>query len=135
VKTEGTFDVTLMRIAAMAGAYEAFTATLDHENIEFLKQHRDWDRERVLSITPEQMEEPTLWVLVNSDEHLLIDGTHLLLARADHGLFEFRGYMARLNQVIRPDPNEMWFNPNHQWGQIEIRDGVLYDRATGKRIE
>jgi hypothetical protein len=131
--TEGEFDVTLMRLAAPV-MYEPFTSDLTPEIVECIKKTRDWERSRILEITREQMDEPSLWVLLPCNEHLLIDGTHRLLARATAGLTKFDGYMARYDQVIRVDQNLMYTNPNHDWGRIEIRGGKLYDRETGKQF-
>lgn len=132
--TEGEFDVTLMNMAARAGHYELFTAPLDHELVEKIKQIRDWDIDRVMKLTKEQIDEPTLWVLTNNNQHLLIDGTHRLLARATAGFDEFHGYLAPMNKIIRPHRDMMFTNPNHDWGRMEIRDGGIYDRMTGIKI-
>lgn len=133
--TAGEFDVTAMRLIAEF-AYEKFSSDLHHELVDQIKRTRDWDQERINNLTIEEAIIPTLWVHDNSDHpHILIDGTHRLIAGFERFKFKiFRGYMARLDQVIRPDFENMAHRPEHDWGRIVVKDGILYDRATGRKI-
>jgi hypothetical protein len=129
----GTFDVTLMNEVAPY-LYQRFQADITPDLISQVKATRDWDAERVANITIEEVLQPTLWILDTSDNtHILIDGTHRIIASLERFKFaKFHGYMATLADAIRPANNLI---ASHDWGRIEVKNGKLYNRETGKEIK
>lgn len=131
----GTFDVSLMNKVAPF-LYERFNSDITADLIANIKASRDWEQERVNSLTLGETLQPTLWILDTSDNtHILIDGTHRLIASLERFKFTaFKGYMATLATAIRPGSNT-YINPAHDWGRMAVKNGKLYNRETGEEIQ
>lgn len=131
----GSFDITLMRQQARAGQYgPPRRADIDATLIEFVANWRDWEQARVNEILVSgDLSDPGLMIQMPDGTHLLVDGTHRILARHTMGLRHFTFYMVPLKAAPRPD--HFWIDSEAAglggWGKYENRDGKLYDRQTG----
>lgn len=131
----GTFDVSLM-LQVAPFLYERFSSDINPELIAQIKATRDWEQERINTLTFTEVLFPTLWILDPTDNtHILVDGTHRLIALYERfNTFEFRGWMAPLSLAIRPHEGVL-LNSAYNWGRMEVRDGKLYNRSTGEEIK
>lgn len=133
-ETHGTFDVTLMRQAALAGQYgEPWLSPIDDRTLFIVSKCRDWEKSRILWLIKNgKLDDPALCVDAPDGSQILIDGTHRILGRYATGLREFLWYRASWDQAIRPQPGFVGGLPHMDWGKISIRDGKLFDKETGE---
>lgn len=148
--TLGRFDVSAIRhylLGYRAGVHgdkpmtcrfdSVRAETGDPDPMAFLVGQREIDEARVAELTAEDLEDPIIFVACppgsngEGETHLLVDGIHRLVARHRRGYKDFVFYMTSL-EVARalwrgaPPGVELVEVP---WGEKEVRDGELRDRA------
>lgn len=116
----GFFDVTAMRARALT---HGTRITVDiHCVADFVSNNRVYDRERMRSLTPEQINDPILYVHLpnepQGDCHLLIDGSHRAIRRAHEGFTTVDAYVLEERDIIRPDFSKGFHGPDVglDWG-------------------
>lgn len=103
---EGMFDVTAMREFARANL-SPIQIDLDCV-VDFVKEQRVHDMQRVYDLTPDQRDEPILYVCCTEPAplpttYLLIDGSHRVLRRKLDNFDHVDAYVLDRAQIIRPD--------------------------------
>lgn len=135
---EGSFDITLMREAALRGDYgDPWESELSQEHVDFIRNNRDWERARVKALYRDRSKpwnEPVLAIEMGDGTHLHCDGTHRILVRWKLGLRNFFYWNVPLDKVIRPGPN-LITNPFLDWGRFEQRPDGLYNRISGEKLK
>lgn len=102
---EGHFDITAMR------AWAAANCQILHANVAMVLEHaktsRVWEQERVDSMDARSYTyDPALFVQYirpEGETHLMIDGVHRLIRRAQEGQENFPFYLIPEANIIRPD--------------------------------
>lgn len=69
-----------------------------------VKHSNVYEMERVLSLTPEELEEPGIVICDNDGTHVLADGIHRLARRERDGEQIMRFYFCPVDEAIRLDP-------------------------------
>lgn len=125
---EGIFDVTLMRMWAMAHLKPVLVPLEDM--VPFILSTRDTEPARVFELPEDSWRhDPGLAVEYPGDppQHLMIDGHHRALRRAAEGLKDMPMFIIPQAGIIRPRPG--WgINPFTDWGGKVMKDGKLVDR-------
>lgn len=155
-ETLGHFDVTRARllIQTFPQLFPRKTARFAESRMvdgietdvwEYLFRARDICKDRVASLTAEELIDPAIFVEVpegmNGNEaksHLMIDGIHRVFRRKQLGKPEYYLYLlpmavvpmvpdwaVRLSDELRPDL---------AWGKFDFVNGVFVDRETGQKV-
>lgn len=118
----GLFDITAMRERAKT---HGKLVEIDIACVaNFVIENRPYDRDRMRSLTVEQINDPILYVHLpndpqGADTHLLVDGAHRAIRRAHLGLPTVHAYILTEADIIRPDFNVFGFGPHFgiEWGE------------------
>lgn len=98
-----------------------------------VKQH-EIDPQRVRSFLPHQACDACYLVKIDSGdhigEHVVIDGTHRILALWAHGLSSFTFYEIPLSEAPLVDVNDPAVFREHPWGEMEVTKDGLKKRNT-----
>lgn len=132
--TEGMFDITQMRKEALESerAITAFPLTPELET--FIRANRVWEQERVdfFAAQYERWEKPEPAMFYETTEngepsHLLIDGTHRILAAYALKMPWFIAWFFEESDIRRPPPG--WgLRADLDWGD-QLIDGKIVKRT------
>lgn|SRR5512141_1606796 len=122
-ETEGNFNVTAMRQWAQENRLLPVLAPLDEGFVEFIRTQRDIDLKRVAELNPLQIAlDPAMALLLETGEHLLVDGSHRILRRWDMGMRDFPVWVIPIALAIRIDTVK---EGAVSWGKWRIVDGKV----------
>lgn len=121
-ETEGSFDITSMRVFAKNHAQKVLVPI--ESIVTFIKSSRVVDEQRVLELSVDSWKtDPGIIVMLNSGEHLLIDGSHRTLRRELEGEEYALMYLVLEKDIIRvPETHEPC--QHLDWGD-SIIDGKI----------
>ena len=140
--TLGMFDVSMLRLIAsklkerghkpLTCRFEDVRAEVANvDPLDFLIANREVDRERVKTLTDEQLEDEMIFILCPpgtngvGETHLLVDGVHRMVARKERGKEDFNYWLVPLDCAPMVRPGSFIDVP---WGEKEVRDGKLQPR-------
>ncbi len=128
--TEGVFDITEMRNFALKCKKIVEYIPIDDSLINFVKENRDIDYDRVASLSRDELNDPCMVVAYPEGEMLIIDGGHRIIRQAQLSLPTIPFWVFEPSEIIRPAND--FVDSGIEWGAFEIVDGQIlpHDRTT-----
>lgn len=94
-ETQGIFNISHLRLGIELGIipYKRCRAYIDDRMKYIIKECRDIDEDRVMTIIKEGLIiDPSICILCEDGDHILVDGTHRIAALIRLGFKDFRFY-------------------------------------------